>query len=127
MTFYPGGKREEEDAALSGVLTSGLVDVAHLLSNHKSDLGRTMVTFQYRFSSKTLPFRGGNALSFKSWIVQVQWQQRQHGADYLHRIYSGGGWTKLWDLAFLCQGGCGDRQGEAAHLDSMDLGNFSKL
>lgn len=69
----------------------------------------------------------GKCLLFKSWIVQVQWQQCQHGDDRLHWIYPGGGGTKLWDLAFLCQAGCGDRQGELAHLGSMDLGNFPKV
>lgn len=53
--LFTGGEREEEDPALPGVLTSS-VDVANMSSNHKSDLGRTMVTFQRKFSSKTLTF-----------------------------------------------------------------------
>lgn len=81
--LFGRGEREEEEPALPGVLTSS-VDVANLLSNHKSDLGRTMVIFQDKFSCKTLTFRGGNASSFKSWIVQVQWQRCQHRADCFH-------------------------------------------
>lgn len=58
----------------AGVLTSSSVDIANMLYKHISYFGRTMVTFEYKppFSSKTLTFWKGNALSFKSQIVQVQ-------------------------------------------------------
>lgn len=117
--FYSGGGNGgQEEPALPGVLTSS-VHVANSLSDHKSDLGRTMVTFQREFSSKTLTFRGGNASSFTGWILQVLCQ---HGADCLHPIHPAGGRTKLWDLAFLW-----GQAGGVAHLDPVDLGIFPKL